>query len=91
MQAKYIVGPLKSSMLGTEGAVVFPGYCDHREIADATIVGGKEGVLSAGFIDIYEQDGKVMTYLYGKSVSLKIESDPKYEPCVRRSLGLTTD
>lgn len=88
MSAKYIVGPLRSSMMGAVGAVVFPEMCDHREMAEATMVNGE--ALSAGFVSIYpNSNGRgVDVELHGRSQSLKLSANLEHEGVVRRALGL---
>lgn len=89
-QAKYIVGPLASTTLGVVGAIVFPEMCDHRQMAQRTMVDGE--VVSAGFVSISSDPGthEIDVTLHGKSQSLRVESNPKYTNMVRLALGLET-
>ena len=74
--------------MGTEGAVVFPEHCDHKEMANQTLIDGK--ALSAGFVSItVDPDTRALDVeLYGRSSSLKMDANPAHAGLVARALGI---
>jgi hypothetical protein len=72
MISKYIIlGGEKTTMMFTP--IVFPEHMQHVSVAER--FGGKENVLSAGFIKVSVQDGDVKVTCWGESKSLGIKSD----------------
>jgi hypothetical protein len=71
-QAKYIV------LKDTQQMIVFPPFVQHETMAKGLIdfrMPLKEQVLSAGFCQIWSEDGKVKYACYGESISLGLEAD----------------
>lgn len=85
-KGKYIVGPLKSSIMGTVGAVVFPESCDHKQMAEALCI-NKE-VHSAGFVMVSGAGTSVEVELYGHSQSLKVEANQDHTDLVANAIGV---
>lgn len=87
MRSKYIFGTLRASVTNTDGAVVFPEFCDHRTMAKQNCLDGT--VTSAGFVTVdTDAAGKVQVELWGESTSLQLNADPRHTNAVRRTLGL---
>lgn len=59
-QCKYVI-------VGEDQAIIFDSRFNHSDF-------GFMNVTSAGFVEIYSENGNVKVICYGKSVSLKMES-----------------
>jgi hypothetical protein len=74
---KYIIVMNRS----IETPILFPPWFGHDEVAN-----GRE-VISAGFISIHVDDGKIKSGCYGKSISLRIPSRPEDTQIVQNMIN----
>jgi hypothetical protein len=63
-EMKYIV----ISINGIECSIIFDPFISHSEMAK------NFKVVSAGFLNVYDKDGKIAVGCYGKSDTLKIKA-----------------
>ena len=77
MKSKYIVIDM-----GMIVAIIFPECLDHDKVADRFVPRNK--VMSAGFLYIDGDD----VQLYGKSYTLKIDSNQDHVEFVKQALGM---
>lgn len=88
-RGKYVVGTLKTTSIPMSGAICFPDYCDHRQTAQACM--DLDTITGAGFFTISSgtELGTVSIHVFGKSVSLGIESNPERDRrAIARCLGI---
>lgn len=69
-KTKYIVYETPSGMII---ANIFPPYIKHSDMAEKLCSNCK--IIGAGFCDIYPKNNKIYISCFGKSVSLKVQSN----------------
>jgi len=62
---------------GIEQPLIFGECLNH---ADAVF--GKDGIISAGFVQIYSEDNQVKVCCFGESVSLKLKSRKEVDDAI---------
>jgi len=72
MKSKYLILDNMGSFGLTEGPIVFPEFEQHDRVA--SMYGGKEHVVAAGFVQVYVEKGRLKVACFGKSNSLGVES-----------------
>ena len=71
---KYLLMDNVSDIGDMESIVIFPIWGNHKIMANRL---GKDHVISAGFVKLISDDGKVKVDCYGASTSLGIPSRPE--------------
>lgn len=82
MRTKYIVGEFPNGGLSVLAAITFPESIPHDVMAEAC-VGGRNGVVSAGFFTVF--NGQVEPY--GESTGLAVSSRPEDASLIARAIG----
>jgi len=70
-EMKYIV--VNTGLYG-ECPIIFDKLLSHTSIAGSWTAVKINAVVSAGFLSVYEKDGKIVVGCYGKSDTLKIKA-----------------
>lgn len=84
-KGKYVVGEIR-----TEFGTSMTAVCFNEVVPHSTFKPLFEEILGAGFFGLSDQ-GEIHVHVYGKSVSLGVESRPQDELQIRRALGLVSE
>lgn len=70
METKYVMMDNLGSFGGIDRFLIFPAFEEHKSVVER--YGGKGHLLSAGFVRLSYEDGKIVAQCYGNSWSLGV-------------------